>query len=399
MDAKVNAAADTDTNQIVQDLNAKWRNYLNEQMNLDPDTFQLAQGCLGLQTSDNYGLFLMSDAVPPSSAVGYYDATSMKQRTSAYSMLLGALLPEVGADALRTALGNNYTPWIQWSQANAPAAGDTYASRLNQWGMAQAIDPGTIAQGQSAIMKAQNSELVKAQTAMWTNASKYQQQFALPGEPTATLYVYTNTVDVATNALQTSAGLTLNFDSSTGSSTVSHTFVEGSASGFYEIFSGGASASFEQLNSKAASSTFTITGRIGAYATVPVGAGGWYDSAEVDRAFNGENDNTIWDPSSASGTYDSYFGQPDGALARYVSQLVLVSDYSITVTSKATYSQEDFQQIKAQASFGVWPFFSASGSATHTTDYKLNSNSELETTYTLNKGLIQIWGVNIQEQH
>lgn len=379
MDTRVKGMTDSDTDQIVRDLNAKWRNYLSSQMNLDPSTFQLAQGCLGLQTSDNFGLFTMSDAVPPSSAVGFYDPTSMKHRSDAYSMLLGALLPEVGASALRTALGNYYTQWVNWSIANAPAKGDTVSSRLDQWGLAQAIDPGTVARGKAAALQAANSELVRAQTRMWTNAAQYQQQFSPAGQPQTSLFIYTDTVDVAQAAIQNGASLTLNFDSNTGSSSVSQTFAEGSASGFYSIFDGGVSGSFDQLNTKAASSSFTITGTIGKYASVPVGPGGWYDSAEVSRAFNGNNDNTIWDPAAASGTYDSFFGQPDGSLARYVSELILVSDYSITMTSQATYSQEDYQQIKTQASFGIWPFFSASASATHTTDVKLNADSKLET--------------------
>jgi hypothetical protein len=398
MDTRVQGSTPSDTDQIVQTLNAKWRNYLSNQMNLDPDTFQLAQGCLGLQTSDNFGLFTMSDAVPPASAVGYYDPTSMKRRSDAYSMLLGALLPEVGANALRTALGNYYTQWVNWSIANAPVRGDTVASRLDQWGMTQAIDPGTVTRGKAAVLQASNSELVKAQTNMWTNPTQYQQQFSPAGQPQTSLFIYTDTVDVATAAIQNGATLTINFDSSTASSSVSQTFAEGSASGFYGIFDGGVSGSFDQLNTKAASSGFTVTGTIGKYASVPVGPGGWYDTAEVSRAFNGNNDNTIWDPAAAAGTYDSFFGQPDGALARYVSELVLVSDYSITVTSQASYSQQDYQQIKTQASFGIWPFFSGSASATHTTDVKLNSDSKLETTFTLNKGLIQIWGVNIQNQ-
>lgn len=398
MDTRVKAMSDSNTAQIVQDLSAKWRNYLSDQMGLDKTTFQLAQGCLGLQTSDNSGLFLMADAVPPSSAVGYYDATSMKRRSSAYSLLLGALLPEVGANALRTALGNYYTQWYQWSQANAPVKGDTVSSRLDQWGMVASIDPGTIAKGKSAIMQAQNSELVRAQTNMWTNPSQFQQQFAPAGQPLTSLFIYSDTVDVATAAINSGESMTLDFDASTASSSVSSTFAEGSASGFYSIFSGGASGSFNQIDSNAASSNFTITGRIGKYATVPVSAGGWYDSAEVSRAVGGRNDNTIWDPSASSGSYDSFFGQPDGMLAAYVSELVLVSDYQITVTSKATYSQEDYQQIKTQATFGIWPFFSASADATHTTDVKLNSDGTLSTTFSLNKGLIQIWGVNIQQQ-
>jgi len=399
MDTKTNVAPPaSDTEATVEALNAKWRNYICQAMNLDPDSFQLAQGGLGLQTSDNYGLFRMADAVPASSAVGFYDAGTTNSRAAAYSALLNALLTESGSSAFRTALGNYYSAWYAWSQANLPAKGDTMESRVQQWGMVQSIEPGVITNAVAAIQQAANTPLARARARMWTNAANYQQQFNPPGQPATSLFIYTATTDNAQNAINQGASLTLDFDSSTSSSDVSSTFAEGSASGFYSIFSADVSGSFDKLDSKAASASMQISGRIGKFATLSVGPGEWYDSSEVNRAFKAPNDNTVWDPSSRSGTYDSFFGQPDGALARYVTQLVLVSDYEITVTSTATYSQEDYQQIKTHAEGGIWPFFSASADATHTTDIKLDSNNHLVTTVTLNKGLIQIWGVSVQNQ-
>lgn len=399
MDTVVKGMAGSDTAQAVQDLNAKWRNYLSEQMNLDPNSFQLAQGCLGLQTTDSMGLFLMADAVPPSSAVGYYDATSMKRRSSAYGMLLNALLPETNPNGVQTALGDYYTPWMTWIAANPWQPNDTIATRLDRFGQQQGVDGGTIMRAKIAAQQAADSTLYQAIMA-FTDPTQ-QQSFSVPGAAAPTkLYTYSNNVNVAKAAIATGAALALNFDSDTESSDVSHTFAEGSASGFYDIFSGGIGGTFDQLNTKAASSGFTISGTINKYATVAVGpSGNWYTSAEVSRAFNAPNDNTVWDPQAAAGNYASFFGQPDGAMARYVSQLVLVSDYTIVVTTKATFSQSELQTITTHAEGGIWPFFSASASATHTTSSRLNSNSQLETTFTLNNGLIQIWGVNIQDQN
>ena len=140
---------------------------------------------------------------------------------------------------------------------------------------------------------------------------------------------------------------------------------------------------------------FEITGNIGKYKTVVSNRGGWFNSGEYTRAYNAKNDNTIWDPQGTSGNWGSFFEQPNGGLVRRVSQLLLVTDYKITVTSTATYSQEDYQKITTSASFGIWPFFSGSASTSHTTDSKLNSKSQLETTFTLNNGLVEIWGVNV----
>src|SRR5258708_1359399 len=106
-----------DNIKAVTDLNAGWYNIVSKAMGLDPTTFQLAQGTLGLQSSDSSGLFLMSDAVPPVSAVAYYDPAGLSRRSSAYNMLLHALLGEGGSD-LSTALGDQYANWIAFRNAD-----------------------------------------------------------------------------------------------------------------------------------------------------------------------------------------------------------------------------------------------------------------------------------------
>jgi hypothetical protein len=280
-------------------------------------------------------------------------------------------------------------------KTNSPQSGESYLAWFKRWEMQSDIDPGAGARAESAVISTQNSALVKAR-ANYYNLPQFQQQFSPAGQPQFSLYVYTGTTDAALKAINEGQSLNnINFDSTRMETSMSHTFVEGSASGFYSIFSGSASASFEQLNTKAANQRFTITGRLGSYATLSAGPGGWYSSGEVSRALNGKGDNTIWDSGASAGDWNSFFGQPNGSLARYISQLVLVSDYELTVTSFASYSQEDYQQIKTQASFGVWPFFSGSASASHTTDYKLNSDGTLSLIHKLPKGSIQIWGANV----
>ncbi len=184
-----------------------------------------------------------------------------------------------------------------------------------------------------------------------------------------------------------------NFNSATMNTSLSHTTASGAASGFYSIFSGGASASFDQLNTKAAASEFTITGSINKYATLTTNPIGWFTSSEYSRGYNAQNDNTIWDPNANVGNWNSFFGQPNGSLSRRITSLLLVSGYTITVTSRASYSQLDYQKITTEASFGIWPFFSGHASSTQETKTTLNSDSTLSVTHTLNPGLIQIWGV------
>jgi hypothetical protein len=389
-------AQDSDTATKVKDLNAGWRNFIADTFGMDKNTFQLAQGNLGLQTSDNSGLFRMADAVPPPSAIGFYDPSSMVSRAQNIGSLLVALLPESNPNALTTALGNYYTDWVNWSTnpANRRQAGQTYLQWFQAWELQSAIDPGTSSRAEAAIRAGQNTPLNKASDAFYD--PKYQQTFSVVGAGQYTLYMYSGTTNAAQTAINNGEGANISFSTESMDTSVSNTFVEGAASGFYDIFSGSVGGSFNQLNSKAAGSSMTITGRIGKYATLQTGPGGWYPSNEVKRALAAPGDNTVWDPGASAGNWNAFFGQPNGSLARSVSQLLLVTDYSITVTSKATYSQEDYQQIKTQATFGIWPFFSASASATHTTDVQLNSDSTISTTFTLPNGSIQIWGVTVQ---
>ncbi len=393
--ARVVAQNDPNTQATVQKLAAGWRNHVADQLQMSRETFQLAQGALGLQTTDSSGLFVMADVVPPASVVSSYDAGGSIRRSQAYGNLLNALLSEANPTGLRQALGDYYTEYVNWAKSNPPQTGESPQAYFVRFGNANPdVDSGVLSRAAAAKASAMNSELGRAQNAMWFNAAQYQQTFT-PAGGQVTLYTYTGTHPNALLAIQNGASATLNFDSRTMDSSTDSTFATGSASGFYDIFSGGASGSFEQLNAKAASSGFTISGTIRSYATLATQPTGWYDGAEVARAYNAPSDATVWDPGSSAGSWDSFFAQPNGSLSRRVSQLLLVSDYDITVTSHATYSESEYRQITAQASFGVWPFFSGSASYQHTTHLALNSASNLVATFHLDKGKIQIWGVNV----
>lgn len=389
-------ASESDTKAIVTNLNAGWYNAVTQAMGISDPNFQLAQGTLGLQTSDSSGLFLMADAVPPSAAVGYFDPSGLSKRSSAYGLLLSALLPETGTD-LQNVLKDQYAGWIAYRNAwftTNPTSTLTQMQLFQQWAN-QRLDPRLAAQAINTFQQAANTPLNQALDTL--HSAGAQQQFVDSSSNTYSLYKYSGTITNATQGVQTGGGpATINFDSNTMNTSLSHTTVQGSASGFYDIFSAGASGSFEQLDEKAASQRITITGTINKYATLVTTPVTWFASSEYSRAYNAKGDNRVWDPLSNAGDWDSFFAQPNGSLARRTGQLFLVSGYDITVTSYASYSQSDLQTIQTQASFGIWPFFSASASATHTTQSTLNSDSNLVVTHHLNPGLIQIWGVITQ---
>jgi hypothetical protein len=90
MTATLNATTASVADQI-NNLNAGWRNEVASKLGMDPKTFQLAQGNLGLQTADSSGLFLMADAVSPLSTTAFFDPSGKNKRSSAYNQLLHAM--------------------------------------------------------------------------------------------------------------------------------------------------------------------------------------------------------------------------------------------------------------------------------------------------------------------
>jgi hypothetical protein len=186
----------SDTAQIVQKLNAGWRNCVCDAMKLDRNTFQLAQGTLGLQTTDSSGLFLMADAVPPPTTVGIYDSSTMNKRSSAYQILLSALLPETSPIALQQALGDMYSSWVAFkTNASNWPAGSTILTVYQNWTNMSPIDPGRAQRGQAAILAAQNAPLNQAYAAF--SSAVNQQTFTSSAGASFTLPIYTATLQNA----------------------------------------------------------------------------------------------------------------------------------------------------------------------------------------------------------
>lgn len=381
----------SDVEKKINNLNAGWRNVVSEALRLDKNTFQLAQGTLGLQTDDSSGMFEMADGVPPYSAIGYYDASGKDKRSTSYNMLLHALLPST-AGGMRKALGPMYAKWTAYRQSNIGTT-KTQVQLFNEFADAY-LDPTQKTAGESVYAAAASDPLNLALNA-YVDTS-FQTKFVNSAGDNFSLPTYTGDISTAQSMINNSSSVDINFDSNTMDTSSNGTTVEGAVSGFFDIFAGEAGADFTQLSTKAAASRFTVTGTIGQNATVPTTAGGWYVGSELGKAYNAKNDFTIWDADANQGDWDSFFGQENGILARRMSQLILVSDYTLTVTSEASYSQSDLTSIKTEAGFGIWPFFFGEVVTTHTQKSSIDANGHLSVTTTLDKGKIQIWGATIE---
>lgn len=385
----MSTAAPSEVSEKVKQLNAGWRNCVAKALGMDPATFQLAQGTLGLQTEDSSGLFRMADAVPGNSVCHYYDPSSSSQFSSAYNMMLHALLPS-DSSGLRGELGPMYAKWIAYRTADNSDL--TQLQLFEKWANKN-LDPGKAQSAISVYKLAQTDPLNLALDAYVDKANRTE--FVDDSNDPFSLPTYSCTISNAKTAINTGSSASIEFHSSDMDTNSSATSVSGSVSGMYDIFSGSADGSYEEINHMAASSDFHIVGKIDKYATLVCDRGGWFTSNQYTRAYQGKDDNSIWDPNSNQGGWDAFFGSK-GSMARRVSQLLLVSGYDITVTSEASYSASQFEQIKASASVGIWPFFSASASATHTTTATQDANGRMVMNYKSNKGLISIFGATVE---
>ncbi len=379
-----------DITNTITDLNAGWYNIVTDRMKLDKSTFQLAQGTVGLQSTDSSGLFLMCDAVPPQSAVAYFAAGGLVKRSSVYGGLLNALTDESGRK-LRDVLGAKYASWIEFIGKHKGGQ----EALFKKWGKRH-LDPIDYRKGLEIFKQAETLPLYKARDAF--NDKNNMEKFVRDDDQVYSLYVYLPNVESAKNALMTSSGsVQIQFDSSSMDTKLDRIWVEGAASGYYNALSGEIGGSFEKLNTEAAKSGLTISARIGKFTTVTVNPGAWFDPYEVKRAHDAKNNQSIWDPLANAGDWESFFSYPNGSLVRYVSQLVLVSDYEITVTSHASYSEEDLRAINADLEFGIWPLFSVSANTSITTHNTRNADGSLSVKYTLPDGAVQVWGATVQQ--
>jgi hypothetical protein len=196
-----------DVEKKIDELNAKWRNYLAKAMGMDPTgTFQVAQGSLGLSAADSSGLFTMANAVPPDSAAGYYDPSSMNKRSDAYRGLLFSLLSESASD-LRDALGDMYTPWLDFKAAWYKDEAHIFDPQLKVFTAFanQHLDPIAAERAIDVFKKASLAPLNHA-IDMYQD-DKNRQKFTDSAGDSYSLYKYDPNIENADKAINTGAGI------------------------------------------------------------------------------------------------------------------------------------------------------------------------------------------------
>lgn len=182
---------------------------------------------------------------------------------------------------------------------------------------------------------------------------------------------------------------TLLFDSATASSDISSAWATSAQSAGVGFWGTSSSSVSSSLNETAASSRITVEIALDKYAYLPVRAAGWFSQGFFTNQYQNPSNWT-----NGQSDWNNVFG-PTGSCQNISNQVLLANGYVITVTSHATYSESDFNQITTSKDTNVWPFYTSSEKSSATQKHSHNQDGSITTTITCNPGSLQIMGMGV----
>lgn len=364
-----------------------WQDVVVRCAGIDPTRFQIGFGAAGLKTSDGSGFHRYSDIVPARSKMIWFDKKDRNTRSGAYLVMLHALLPchETG---LRGILGDRYRSWI--ACRNAHPQGGEQSQLFRVW----ALNNLPAARAERAVASFVQSchDPLSLAMAAFDDPAHIVSVAGAKGRAQR-LRAYDLTPEHAVHYLSAGRSVNVRFDSRPEDDHGIRSCDVAQSVAPYRYFwnrSARASRDLRRLDAKALESRITVEGRIGSIACAPVRARGWYDGFELERAWRSGDDPAVWDTDSGL-NWKHFFGR-EGLLAQRIAQLLLVTDYSLTVTSHARYTADEVDLIRSEATGGVWPMVPMEEPATHGIRFSHNSDGTISHHLELAKGDIQILG-------
>ena len=180
----------------------------------------------------------------------------------------------------------------------------------------------------------------------------------------------------------------IHFDSSTSNDNIENSWAQSNGSSGVGFWGKKSNSVSKSLNEKASASRITVDMSFNSYAFVPVRAGGWFFSGYFTDMYQNP------DQFQSDEDWNKLFG-PSGSLQRVTNQALLVSGYTITVRSWATYSQSDYEEIQKSTETNVWPFYTSGSSSKATSSYKFNDDKSITVTITSSPEDLQIFGMGV----
>jgi hypothetical protein len=194
-----------------------------------------------------------------------------------------------------------------------------------------------------------------------------------------------------TQLLAVAPSRSFNFGSSSMNSSVSNTWCNGSQSAFFGLWSNSSHSSSQSQTFAASGVNVTATFQhVTPFTAVP---GAWYSSSAMADAFSHES-GPPW-ISGSSISWNNTFSSTTGNMARFASNIIVVSGTYIKVESAATFSQADQTAISNNSSAGMWPFYSSNSDSGTNTSTSFNNNGNMTVIITSTPGVPIVIGVDV----
>ncbi|TCI84742.1 hypothetical protein [Tenacibaculum sp. M341] len=181
---------------------------------------------------------------------------------------------------------------------------------------------------------------------------------------------------------------TIHFDSQTCNSNIEQSWAKSNGSSGVGFWGKKYNSVSEQLNQVASANRITVDMHFNKFAFLDVRAGGWFYSGYFTDMYKNP------DQFQEASDWNNLFG-PEGSLQRVTNQSLIVSGYTITVRSWATYSESEFKKIQKSTETNVWPFYTSGSSSSATSSYKHNEDKSISVTITSQPGDLQILGMGV----
>lgn len=365
--------------QVLSSLQNKWYNVLTAALGLDANSFQLLETNLPLGNTSKF-LWDIFNSIPPETLTRVYSLSGANIFYDDYKAVVMNLVPQDGG-RFQKAMGDYLPQWESYKKTLKPTdLTNGLAPVFKAWSeINMPVDQATAAY--TAFIQVQNGVVGQAVEEV-LNPKNIDPNFGPK---------FTKTIDDLKMAVPSGVSKSFSFDSSTASSDVSHTWAQGNVGGLYSFFTGGASANFDKLSKKAASSSVSVEGSFQHVLPFQAAPVGWFSSAALNLAYT-TKDNTVW-TTGVKPDWETTFG-PNGNLLRLASSLIVVDGIKATITTEASFSSSEQQEITSSASIRFWPFFSAGGTGGQYTKATFDDKGKMTVHIDMPAGNPSILGVN-----
>jgi hypothetical protein len=199
--------------------------------------------------------------------------------------------------------------------------------------------------------------------------------------------LYAPTIAAIGNALANGSSATVNYDSATADTSLSDAWTKSADAGGVWFWGYNNDSSSQEINTSASSSDVSVVMTVN-YATVPIQPGPWFNAGYLSQMYKNTPD---W---ATPSEWSTLFGA-DGSFQYTNAQALIVTDFNVTVTSKASYSASQYSYVSSSKNINVWPFYTSSSSSATTTHYTQNADSSITAHIQSNPGAVQIMGFNV----